>query len=169
MRFTKYVPRTFHLRFRCHISAPWDRHYEHLRDEEKQKIHHLSQQQYSLGNLRAMPLSPCHPALLRDPSRSCSECHSPCSTPAPSPGGLTRTRPSALGCRARLTPIHSSSRSSRQVFPQDMPRWFPAGRREKPVLGVGKMVCWLLFQGRSTPPPQMSATSSGGNKDAQEV
>lgn len=90
----------------------------------------------------------------------------PCGTPLPLLGGLTRTRPSALGCRARLTPIHSSSRSSRQVFPQDIPRWFPGGRREKPVLGEGKTVCWLLFRGRST--PQMSATSSGGNKDAQQ-
>lgn len=132
------------------------------------EISHLSKQQSSLGNLRAMPLSPCHPAFLRDQSHSCSQCQPSLQhSPSPSPGSLTRTRPSALGCRARLTPIHSSSRSSRQVFPQDVPRWFPGGRREKPVLGEGRMVCWLLFQGYSAPLPQMSVASSGGNKDAQ--
>ena len=47
----------------------------------------------------------------------------------PLPRGLTRTRPSALGCRARLTPIHSSSRSPLQVFPQGSSRFFPGGKR----------------------------------------
>lgn len=87
----------------------------------------MSKQESRTGNLRAMPLSPRHPAFLRDQSHFLLRCHPPAAAP---PGGLTSTRPSALGCRARLTPIHSSSRSSRQVFPQDIPRVFPGGERE---------------------------------------
>lgn len=51
----------------------------------------------------------------------------------PLPRGLTRTRPSAWGCRARLTPIHSSSRSPLQVFPHGSPLFFPGGRRKARV------------------------------------
>lgn len=112
--------------------------------EENKKIRHFSKRQSRIGNLRAMPRSPCH---LRDPSHSCSECQ-------PSPhllGGLTRIRPSALGCRARLTPIHSSSRSSRQVFPQDVPRWFPGGSRGKPGLSKGKMSAGCFSKGGLSP------------------
>lgn len=42
--------------------------------------------------------------------------------------GLTSTLPPAFGCLARLTPIHSSSLSSLQVFPQIMPRELPTGQ-----------------------------------------
>ena len=90
-------------------------------------MNHLSKQSSRRGNLKAMPLSPCHPALQRSQSHSFPGCHP---LPMAPPGGLTSTRPSALGCRARLTPIHSSSRSSRQVFPQGMPRFFPEERQE---------------------------------------
>lgn len=44
--------------------------------------------------------------------------------------GPTSTLPPALGCLAKLTPIHSSSLSSLQVFPQSMPRELPKGGKE---------------------------------------
>lgn len=45
--------------------------------------------------------------------------------------GLTSTLPPAFGCLARLTPIHSSSLSSRQVFPQSVPLELPTERSER--------------------------------------
>lgn len=119
--------------------------------EENKKIRHFSKRQSRIGNLRAMPRSPCHPAFLRDPSHSCSECQPSRQHPRPLLGGLTRIRPSALGCRARLTPIHSSSRSSRQVFPQDVPRWFPGGSRGKPGLSKGKTSAGCFSKGGLSP------------------
>lgn len=102
-------------------------------------------------NPKAMPLSQCHPAYLGDHRAIGPQSVTP--SPTAPPGGLTSTRPSALGCRARLTPIHSSSRSSRQVFPHGMPRFFPGWERGKPDMLWETMSCGLLFKGFSTYSP----------------
>lgn len=43
--------------FNNHISAPQDRHYVHLTDEENKKVSHLSRQSSRMGSLKAMA---CH-------------------------------------------------------------------------------------------------------------